>query len=342
MRKRRWGALLTVAMIGSVTLTGAAVAADDAELLAQARQLFKPLPQIAVSPENPVTPAKVRLGRMLFFDPRFSSDGSVSCVRCHLPALYGTDGLPKSIGVGGRMEPRHAPTVLNSALQVAAHWRGDRASVEDQAMRSFGQPDQASAIAKIKTIQSYRLLFEQAFPGEKDPVTSENWGKAIGAFERTLQTPAPFDAFLNGDTGALSREAKAGLQEFAGAGCAVCHNGVGVGGGMFQRFGMIEDYWKATGSKEIDKGRFDVTKREADLYVFKVPSLRNVAMTPPYFHDGSVASLPETVQIMGRVQLNKALSDEQVARILAFLQSLTGSLPPDFASAPVLPPAAFK
>jgi cytochrome c peroxidase len=172
-------------------------------------------------------------------------------------------------------------------------------------------------------------------------VTPENWGKAIGAYERTLVTPSPFDRYLSGDESALGADAKAGLREFMQAGCIACHNGVDVGGGMYQKFGLVEDYWKATGSPTPDTGRFDVTKDPADMYVFKVPSLRNVAMTPPYFHDGSVATLPEAVRVMGRVQLGRKLTDEQIGRIVAFLQSLTGSLPEDFATSPVLPAASF-
>ncbi len=321
--------------------------AEDQALLTQARALFKPLPTVMESPENPVTPEKVALGRLLFFETRVSLDGTVGCVRCHQPFLYGTDALPKAIGALGRLNPRNAPTVLNAALQFVEHWRGDRTSVEDQATQalvgppSFGNPDYASAMTKLKAIPGYPDLFAKAFPNEKEPVTQENWGKAIGAFERTLVTPSALDAYLAGDAQALSPAQEAGLREFVQTGCPACHNGVGVGGGMFQKFGLLEDYWKATGSTEIDKGRFDVTHNQADQYVFKVPSLRNVTMTPPYFHDGSVATLPEAVRIMARVQLGKTLTDEQVSRIVTFLGSLTGKLPSSFAEPPELPPAAF-
>lgn len=285
---------------------------------------------------------------MLFFDPRISLDGTVSCSKCHQPGLYGTDALAKPIGVKDRENPRNAPTVLNAALQFAAHWRGDRKNVEDQATQalvgppSFGNPDYDAAMAKIKAIPGYAELFRKAFPGEADPVTPENWGKAIGAYERTLVTPGPFDAYLKGDENALSADVKAGLKEFMDTGCPACHKGPGVGGGMFQKFGLVEDYWKATGSVNIDKGRFDVTHDPNDMYVFKVPVLRNVAHTPPYFHDGSVATLPEAVRIMARVQLGKKLMDEQVARIVAFLDALTGPEPANFATAVVLPPAGYQ
>jgi cytochrome c peroxidase len=171
-------------------------------------------------------------------------------------------------------------------------------------------------------------------------MTLRNIATAVGAYERTLVTPSPFDAYLAGNPEALSSVAKAGLEKFINTGCVACHNGVGVGGGMYQKFGVVEDYWNATGSDPIDKGRFDVTKDPNDLYVFRVASLRNVAMTPPYFHDGSVATLPEAVKVMARVQLGVTLDDADIRDIVAFLQSLTGQLPASFATAPVLPSGA--
>jgi cytochrome c peroxidase len=340
------GSVLAIVALLMTSAPWAASPRDEA-LLKQAQALFKPLPQNMASADYPVIPQRVALGRMLFFDPRISLDGTVSCARCHAPALYGTDALAKPIGVKDRPNPRNAPTVLNAALQIAAHWRGDRVNVEDQATRalvgppSFGEPDDAAAVAKIKAIPGYAKLFQNAFAGETDPVTARNWGIAIGAYERTLVTPAPFDAYLRGDPRALTPAARAGLNTFIATGCPACHNGVDVGGGMYQKFGLMADYWKETHSQVIDKGRFDVTKNPADLYVFKVPSLRNVAMTPPYFHDGSVATLSQAVRIMAKVQLGKILSDREVAEIVAFLDSLTGRLPGDFVTAPVLPAAAF-
>jgi cytochrome c peroxidase len=206
---------------------------------------------------------------------------------------------------------------------------------------SFINPDYASAIARIKAIPGYADLFRKEFPGDPDPVTPDNWAKAIGAFERTLVTPSRFDAFLAGDARALSPEERTGLRKFIDTGCIACHNGVDVGGGMFKKFGVVEDYWTATGSQQPDKGRFDVTHDPQDTYVFKVPSLRNVAMTPPYFHDGSVRSLPEAVRIMAKVQLGRALSDQDTADIVAFLGSLTGKLPLGFVDAPILPASGF-
>ena len=326
----------------------AARAADvDADLLNNARRNFQPLPKDMATPEFPITPSRVELGWKLFFDPRISVDGTVSCARCHQPALYGTDGLPKARGAHDTLNPRNAPTILNAALQFKAHWRGDRENVEDEAKQvligsfSFINPDYASAIARIKAIPGYADLFRKEFPGDPDPVTPDNWAKAIGAFQRTLVTPSRFDAFLAGDARALSPEERAGLRKFIDTGCSACHNGADVGGGSFQKFGVVEDYWTATGSQQPDKGRFDVTHDPQDTYVFKVPSLRNVAMTPPYFHDGSVRSLPEAVRIMAKVQLGRALSDQDTADIVAFLGSLTGKLPQRFVDAPILPASGF-
>jgi cytochrome c peroxidase len=346
--------VLSNALIRWLTLTGTLLGliiptqAADTSLRAQAQLMFKPTPQDMGDAEHPLWSERVRLGRMLYFETRGSGDGTVSCARCHQPALYGTDALPKSVGVEHRLSPRNAPTVLNAAIQFVQHWRGDRTSVEDQATRaliappSYGNASYESAMTKLKAIPEYTALFAQAFPGQADPVTADNWGRAIGAYMRTLVTPSPFDAFLAGDDHVLSATAQAGLRTFIQVGCATCHNGIGLGGGAYRKFGLVEEYWKATGSTAVDKGRFDVTHDPADLYVFKVPSLRNVAMTPPYFHDGSVATLPAAVRVMARVQLGKTLTEDEVKDIAAFLRTLTGPLPADFATTPVLPAGAAR
>jgi cytochrome c peroxidase len=182
-------------------------------------------------------------------------------------------------------------------------------------------------------------LFAAAFPQDARPISASNFALAIGAFERTLVTPGPFDAFLEGDAGALNARQKRGLGAFISEGCSACHSGPFLGGQMYQKFGLLEPYAKYTGSKEVDDGRFVVTRNEADRFVFKVPVLRNVAMTSPYFHDGSVALLPEAVRIMARIQEGDDLSADQVRDIVAFLGSLTGPLPADFARVPPLPSA---
>jgi cytochrome c peroxidase len=207
---------------------------------------------------------------------------------------------------------------------------------------TFGQPDEKAVLDRLGQIPGYAPHFKAAFPEEADPMTAQNMAKAVGAYERTLVTPSPFDAYLAGNVEALSPMARAGLLKFIDTGCVACHEGVGVGGAMYRKFGVLEDYWNATGSQTIDKGRVDVTKNPDDLYVFRVPSLRNVAMTAPYFHDGSVPTLPEAVKVMARVQLGVALSEADTRDIVSFLKSLTGEPRANFAAVPVLPEGAVN
>jgi cytochrome c peroxidase len=334
---------LAIALALNLPAAALAGASDDDVLLKDARQYFAPLPKTMATAERPLTPALVELGRALFFDPRMSVDGTASCARCHQPSLYGTDALAKSHGNRDKLNFRNAPTVLNAALQVKQHWVGDREDVEEQATKSligpasFGNSSFDVPMARLKAITGYRPLFQAAFPEVEDAVTPANWGRAIGAYERTLVSRSRFDNFLEGKRGALSGPERAGLRAFIDTGCVACHNGVGVGGGEFKKFGLLEDYWKATGSKDIDEGRYLATKSADDKYVFKVPSLRNVAMTAPYFHDGSVGSLPEAVRTIARLQLGVTVGENEVRDIVAFLASLTGSLPDNFATAPELP-----
>jgi cytochrome c peroxidase len=316
---------------------------SDRELLGRARSALGQLPASMPSAGNPITPAKVALGRALFWETRLSVDGTVSCARCHLPGLYATDGLPKSVGNNGKLNPRNAPTVLNAAGQISQHWIGNRTSVEDQAKQaligppSFGLPSYEVAVATLLAIPGYAPLFAAAFPGQDHPVSAETFALAVGAFERTLVTPAAFDAFLDGDEGALSPSAKRGLDTFMTEGCSECHAGPYVGGQMYQKFGVLAPYAKHTASSDVDAGRFAVTQQEADRFVFKVPVLRNVAMTPPYFHDGSVSLLTHAVRIMAKIQLGNELSGERLDDIVAFLASLTGRVPADLLTAPTLP-----
>ena len=331
---------------GGFTILLTAAAAQDAALLKQAQEIFQPLSEDLASAALPTTRERIELGRSLFFDPRLTIDANMSCSSCHQPAFYGTDTLPRAIGVKQRPHPRNAPTVLNTGALQIVHWRGDRESLEDQVAKAVtspitsGQPDEKGITDRLSRVSGYAPLFAAAFPNDPQPITIENIANAISAYERTLLTPSLFDAYLAGNQEALSPTALAGLAKFINTGCVACHNGVGVGGGMYQKFGVVEDYWKATGSDPIDKGRAEVTKDPADLYVFRVASLRNVAMTPPYFHDGSVATLPEAVKVMARVQLGVNLSDADTGDIVAFLKSLTGELPANFATAPVLPSGA--
>ena len=318
--------------------------ADETDtLLTRAQRVFGPLPSAIPSQHNPITPEKVVLGKMLYYETRVSVDGTVSCARCHPMGLYAADGLRKSIGNNYKINPRNAPTILNAAGQISAHWIGNRLDVEDQAKQaltgppSFGMPSYEAAERKLKEIKGYPPLFQKAFPQEKEPVTADNFAKAVGAFERTLVTPSRFDAFLKGNKTALTEPERKGLQTFMETGCAGCHSSPYAGGQMYQKFGTIEAYWKYTKSADIDEGRYTVTKNESDKYVFKVPILRNVEKTPPYFHDGSIDHLYDAIWIMGKVQLAKDLTKAQVEDILIFLKSLTGNIPENGLQIPLLP-----
>ncbi len=313
-------------------------------LLPEARQIFGVLPQVILSENNPVAPEKVNLGKILFYETRLSVDETVSCARCHPFGLYAADGLKKSIGNNCKVNPRNAPTVLNAAGQISAHWIGNRLDVEDQAKQalvgppSFGMPSYEAAEKKLKAIRGYGPLFKKAFPGDPDPVTLDHFAKAVGAFERTLLTPSDFDLFLKGKVNALSGGQKQGLKAFMETGCISCHSGPYLGGASYQKFGLLEPYWNYTKSREVDDGRYAVTKNESDRFVFKVPTLRNVEKTSPYFHDGSVDHLEEAVRIMGKIQLGKTLEDRQIRDMIIFLRSLTGKIPDEALKVPLLPP----
>jgi cytochrome c peroxidase len=318
---------------GPAAVSGSSTSAERA-LVERARQSFAPLPEPAAQ-----NPRQVVLGRRLFFDTRVSNDGKVGCVSCHHVDEFATDGLKTAIGTDGRANPRNSPTVFNAFLQSSQHWRGERESVEDQAKKallgptSFGLASDEDAARKIASL-GYEAEFAEAFPGSQPAVTTDHWAAAIGAFERTLLTKAPFDAYLGGDTAAITSEARVGLAAFLDTGCADCHNGALLGGHSFKKFGKFVDYTTLTGSDHHDAGRFDITKDEADRDVFKVAALRNVEHTAPYFHDGSVASLPDAVRIMAKAQLNADLKPEVIASIVAFLNSLSGSIPENFSPPP--------
>ena len=335
---------LLVMIVFSVLSATILLAADpDVDLISRAAAIFGPLPTSMPSPDNPITPEKVKLGRVLFWEPRISVDRTVSCAKCHPVGLYTVDGLRKALGNHCKENPRNAPTLFNAAAQISQHWIGNRSSVEDQAKQaligppSFGMPNYASVEKILRGMNGYVAMFKDAFPGEKEPVTVDNFAKAVGAFERTLVTPAPFDDFVRGNAKALSDQQKRGLQTFMNTGCMTCHFSPYLGGQMYQKFGVFEPYAKFTKSQVVDEGRFAVTKNPADKFVFKVPVLRNVAETPPYFHDGSVDRLADAVMIMAKVQLAKDLTREQVSDISAFLTSLTGKLPDSVLTVPVLP-----
>jgi cytochrome c peroxidase len=270
----------------------------------------------------------VALGRRLFHDKRLSADDSIACASCHDLANGGDDGRVHSVGVKGQEGGINAPSVYNAALNFVQFWDGRAKTLEDQADGPVTNPVEMGArwdqvLPKLERDARYQTEFAALF---SDGITSLNARRAIADFERTLVTRgSPFDRYLGGDQAALSPEAKSGYETFKSVGCIACHQGANVGGNMFQRFGVLGDYFKDRGRvTEADYGRFNVTKNEADRFVFRVPSLRNVENTAPYFHDGSAPTLTVAVQTMAKYQLGRHLADEQVSSIVAFLKSLSG------------------
>ena len=308
-----------------------------AGLADRVKPIFGTLPTVAENPENALTSEKIALGKKLYFDVRLSKDNKISCNSCHNLNTYGVDNLPVSPGNDeGTFGGRNSPTVLNAALHMSQFWDGRNKDVEEQAGGPILNPVEMAIVSKefleerLSGIEEYVQDFSSAFPDETNPIKYINVQKAIGAFERKLLTPSPFDAFLAGDANALTNDEKAGLDKFVSVGCIACHSGNLLGGSMYQKFGTFGNYWELTKSKNIDNGRFDVTKNEADKYMFKVPSMRNVAKTSPYFHDGSISDLGESVKIMAKLQLNKDLNEEEVKSIVTFLNSLTGEVPEEY------------
>lgn len=302
---------------------------------------FKALSASAINADNPSSDAKIKLGHTLYFDTQLSKDGNISCNSCHNLKTFGVDNLPTSPGDKGENGDRNSPTVLNAALHSTQFWDGRAKDIEEQAGMpilnpvEMAIPNEKFLIDRLKKDQNYVALFAAAYPDQSNPLTYENLRKAIASFERKLLTPSPFDAYLNGNMSAISLEAKKGLTSFVTIGCTSCHAGELLGGTMFQKFGVYADYWTLTNSKKMDEGRKAVSGMESDQYVFKVPSLRNIAKTAPYFHDGSVDSLGLAVRIMAKAQLNYDLSKEEEANLVAFLESLTGEVPANYQSAPV-------
>lgn len=327
----RWFALAAALFATSIANAQPTAVPDAATLRERAASIFG-----SVSPPPAELSPAAALGRRLFFDPRTAADGKTACVACHLSERFGADGLRVSTDARGKPTARNSPTVFNIDGQIAQRWRGDRATLaqqaEDSLVGSLGWPSHEAAQAQLRALD-YEAAFRAAFPADPDPVTTGNFGRAIEAFEATLATPAPFDAFLRGDT-SLSEEQRRGLALFIDTGCVACHNGPSVGGRSLQRFGVLKPYWEATHSDPVDEGRFAVTKQESDRYVFKVPPLRNVAMTGPWFHDGSVTELTEAIRVMADVQLGKQPSDTDLRAIAAFLGTLTGEVPAHFSAGP--------
>ena len=307
--------------------------------LASKIDIFGTLPAMAADAQND---PKVKLGHALYYDNRLSKNNTQSCNTCHNLGTFGVDNKATSAGDLGQNGDRNSPTVLNAFLHSVQFWDGRAKDVEEQAGMpilnpvEMNIPNEKFLIDRLKGVPMYVELFKAAYPNDKDPVTYQNLRMAIAAFERTLSTPSRFDKYLAGDKTALSLEEKKGLASFISTGCTSCHAGELVGGKMIQKFGVYSNYWEHTKSAKIDKGVAALKGDSTQLYMFKTPSLRNVAETHPYFHDGSVADLNEAVKIMAKVNLNYTLSEDETKNIVAFLKSLTGEVPAYAKSAPAV------
>jgi cytochrome c peroxidase len=293
--------------------------------------------------DNPATPAKIELGRLLYYEHRISADQKLSCNSCHLLDRYGVDNEPTSDGFRGQKGDRNSPTSFNAAGHIAQFWDGRAATVEDQAKGpilnpvEMAMPSEKAVLDVLNSIPAYPALFAKAFPGEKNPVTYDNLARAIGAFERQLVTPSRWDQFLGGGKDALSAEEKAGFKLFARSGCGSCHAGAYLGGSMYQKMGVVKPYPDTS-----DPGRMKVTRNEKDKFHFKVPSLRNIARTSPYLHNGKVKTLDETIAVMANHQLGAKLKPEEVKSIATWLNALTGEVPKALIAKPQLPPSSAR
>ena len=299
---------------------------------------FQPLPEQMVSEQNPITPEKIDLGRKLFYETRLSKSRRISCNSCHNLKTHGVDNDRFSTGHNQQKSDRNAPTVYNAAGHLAQFWDGRAPDVEEQAKRpilnpiEMAMPDEAYVVKMLNSIPGYVEAFKKAYPDDNDPVTFDNMARAIGAFERKLVTPSRWDQFLNGNEAALTDAERAGFNTFVETGCLICHQGAYVGGDLYNKLGIIKPWPDNT-----DLGRYQVTKSEADKFFFKVPSLRNVEMTGPYLHDGSIEDIETVVSMMAEYQLSRKISDEDIQSIIIFLKTLTGEIPKDYITRPELP-----
>lgn len=318
---------LLIVVVGFALAGGSAAlyAQDGERLLRRALRYFEPLPATMPGAEND-SEARIALGKKLFFEVRLSINDRQSCETCHRlgKGQAGIDNLPTAVGAKGDVGTRNTPTVLNAGWQFKQFWDGRAENLADQAKQpilnpiEMAMPSAEAVITKMKGIAEYRDAFAKAFPGSADPLTYDNMAEAIAAFERTLRSESRFDDFLNGDTGALNEEEQRGLDEFLRLSCNNCHDGPLLGGGLFRN---IEE--KAPYPNQKDRGRIEITKSPDDLMVFKVPQLRNVAVTAPYFHDGQVKTLTDAVHMMGRLMVGVQFSEQQVNELVAFLGALT-------------------
>lgn len=314
-----------IVMTALIMASLSAMAADPDAIRARAKPLFGTIPAAMPGSEHD-TPERIYLGKTLYNETVLSLDNSQSCNTCHKldGGLGGVDNEPTSLGVKGERGDRNSPTVLNAGFQLSQFWDGRARDLKVQAKGpilnpvEMAMPSAESVINRLSKNPSYAVAFKQAFPQSENAMTYDHLAQAIAAFERTLITRDRFDDFLNGDNKALSEAELRGLQSFMDTGCNACHSGFLLGGNMYQKLGLVKPY-----KPSDDPGRFNVTGNEADRSVFKVPMLRNIALTAPYFHDGQVATLHEAVRLMAELQLGRKLEDQQVKDIVSFLNALT-------------------
>ncbi len=297
---------------------------DDEVLYEMASTYLFALPQAAADEAHPVTEDLVKLGKELYFEKAISLDKTVSCNTCHPLDNFGADNKALSEGVGGRKGSRNSPSTYNAALHLAQFWDGRAKDVESQVEgpllnpNEMAMPSKKAVVQRLKQRPKYMTLFAQAYPHNAQ-ITYDKIAQAIGAFERSLMTPSRLDDYLEGDLSSLSIQEKQGLKKMLDFGCIPCHSGSTMGGAMYQKFGLFDEYQRFTKSENHDAGKMLVTELPGDKDVFKVPSLRNVTQTAPYFHDGSVEKLEDAVQIMANLQLGRTLSDQDIKDIVAFL-----------------------
>lgn len=282
----------------------------------------EPIQAIPAVPK--LDPAKVALGEQLFRDVRISRDNSIACATCHQLELSGADGLPHSRRMGGSMTPMHTPTIFNVSLNFQLFWDGRKKTLEEQIQAPLDtQTEWHEVLGKLRDDPEYKGAFAEAYPGEG--MTERTLKDAVVTFERSLLTPgARFDRFLEGEQNAITEREKSGYRLFKDYGCAACHQGANVGGNLFQKLGIMKEFFVGRPVTDTDMGRYNVTKLEADRHVFRVPSLRNVAVTAPYFHDGSVTTLRDAVHEMAEHQLGRPIPEADVDLIVEFLHTLTG------------------
>ncbi len=333
--------LLVAAIV--LLLLGSACGTKPAGVDPARLTMFAALPE-TVPPKAPGPLAeRIALGRMLYYDARLSRSQTVSCNSCHDLAKYGVDGQPTSEGFKAQRGNRNAPTVYNAAAHFVQFWDGRAPDVEEQSKGpvlnpvEMAMPSEAAVVAVLQSMPEYVTAFQKAFPDDKKPVTYDNMALAIGTFERGLMTPSRWDKFLQGNDLALTADEKAGFNTFASAGCPTCHAGALLGGNLYQKIGSLKPYPDTS-----DPGRFKVTGNESDRMAFKVPSLRNIEKTAPYFHNGKVPALEQAVEQMADYQLDKRLSATEVASIVTFLKTLTGDIPAQYIQKPELPKSTPK